>query len=238
MKEKFPYRYTQMRDVILPYLVSTFDDINAQPAQQVSSLTLLKNVATGEYVNKVHGSELGYAVIELAVELSDSTLDVNRVADNLYERLDGAIERCRFVYHFTVPYAPVRSVNASVSKRRQKSFFVRKDQPRASIITFKDIAAAEYPDIMLNQLVYEFTHYTWEQKGSVLKDEPQESLESKKYAALAHIWAKQNYLEIPSWVYKPAYVCDVFNPSNLTSSVPYEFAYHGLHRSKQEFANV
>jgi len=143
-----------MRDVILPYLVSTFDDINSQPIQQVSSFTLLKNVATGEYINKVHGSELGYAVIELAIELSDAALDANRVADNLYERLDGAIERCRFVYHFIVPYAPMRSVNASISKRMQKSFFVQKDQPRTHIITFKDIAAAEYPDILLNQLVY------------------------------------------------------------------------------------
>ena len=241
MKEKFPYRYTQMRDVVLPHLVNTLDDVNAQYSPQVNSLALLKNLATGEYVNKAYGSELGYAVIELAIELSDAVEDVNKIADSLYERLDGTITRCRFVYHFTVPHPPVRSVNASLSKRRQKSFLVQKDQPRQSIITFQDIASAENPEAILNQLVYEFIHYTWEQKHSALSGEPLKCTDieaCRKYAGLAHLWAKQNYLEIPSWVYKPLYVDDTFDQSQIRDGIPFEFAFHGLLRSEQEFVNV
>ena len=238
LKEKFPYRYTQMRDTVLPHLANTFDEMNASNLNSISSLTLLKNVATGNYVNKAYGSELGYAVLELAIEISDTANDVNKLVESLYERLDGAIERCRFIYHFSIPHPLVRAVNASLSKRRQKSFFVQKDQPRPSIITFKNIVVAENPEAMLNQLVYEFVHYTWEQKRNALHEEPPESPNGKKYAALAHLWAKQNYLEIPSWVYSPLYVDDAFDPNHTNAGIPIEFAFHGLFCSEHEFVNI
>lgn len=43
LNEKFPHRYIQMRDTVLPYLANTFDDINALQ-NSISSMTLLKNM--------------------------------------------------------------------------------------------------------------------------------------------------------------------------------------------------
>jgi len=241
--EKYPYKYSLMRDTILPRLLEVIINVDKIYRGSILSVCLLKNVATGAFINPLHGNCRGQSVIELGIVFShQKRLNVNNIVDIIYERIENSHQPCQIVYHFNLPLEGYDAINASLSKRMRKCFYIHRNNKVSSVIQMKDVAESNNSD-MWNQLIYSFAHYTWQQKRFCLEIEPYikndvKRSEYQKCAAVAHLWAKQNYLEIPPWVYKPFYIEETFSNSSGYGSYPVEFTFHGLERYEQEFINV
>jgi len=243
--EKFPYNYKAMKNLILPHLVTVFNDTNKKYNNVIKSICLLKNIITGKYIDIIHDSHLSSFALELGMELlQPNNCDIDTIIEFIYDEIEQIKIPGKFFYHIGLDISGIRHINASLSKRMGRSLIIGNHFSDRTIITFKAISEAENRDAMLNELVYQNVHYTWEQKKKCFQEEPtyREDIPKKefqKYAGIVHLWAKQNYIDIPEWVYKPFYLADkpIINIPEYRT-IPEEFLYHGLTYSESEFINV
>jgi hypothetical protein len=110
-------------------------------------------------------------------------------------------------------------------------------------ITIKSIFDDFGDSMVLQHFTHDFPYYNWEMKRKCLAEEPvrYSHIEQKEYvlyAALAHKYANDNYLEVPEWVYGAYYTYPEPYHYGYDYDVPEEFKRHNFVANMIDFVNV
>ena len=241
--ETFPYNYKAMKNLILPRLTEIYKDINKRFDNALVHMAILRNMATGNYIDVMFDSHQNRFSFEVCVKLGENTL---AQTNEIYLAICDEVEKIQMpgvvYYHLRSQDERIFCINLNDANKYHRSLVIGSNTSPHKIITFKEISEAEDKTSMLNLWIQQNTHYTWEQKKVSLSECPAVAMLSAHdrlvYAGIVHLWTKTNYLDVPAWVYEPPFVLQNIPNKPQHTLVPDEFFYRGLQLSESDFINI
>jgi len=242
-EETFPYNYKAMKNLILPKLVSIYKDTNKRFNNALVHMSILRNMATGNYIDVMFDSHRNRFSFELCMKLGENTL---AHTNEIYLAICDEVEKIQMpgvvYYHLRSQDESISCINLNNASKYHRSLIVGSVTSPRQVITFKDISETEDRTSLLNLWIHQNVHYTWEQKQISLSERPVASILSEHdrlvCAGIAHLWAKTNYLDVPTWVYESSFVLLDAPSKSLDTLIPDEFFYRGLQLFESDFINI
>jgi len=238
-----------MRTRLLPQLSALYDAVNAKFDNCLSGLFVLRNPETGNCLTKSYKYYRSMYVLEVYCEFDKESYDeVSDAWNYIIDELDSNRRNYKAYAYMYLNGTKEYSNLFLLHRKRDDGFCVRSKQTDKALsennyLTIKGIFDSFNDEMALQHLTHTYPYYSWEMKRNCLFEEPirYSHLDQKDYvlfAALAHKFANDSYLEVPSWVFDAYYTYPEPYQYGYNYDIPEEFRHHNLVANMVDFINV